>query len=145
MISKDGILNYMRQDSYKPLEYLELVGKLSIGQGDDEVRFKKCLGQLEKDGYIIRTRKNKYGLPEMMNLTRGVMRLSPRGYGLLLPEEPGRPEIFVYGKKLNGAMHNDKVMVRIRESEIDGQRPEGTVIRVISRANQQMVGTYRKG
>lgn len=145
MISKDGILNYMRQDSYKPLEYLELVEKLGVGRGDDEARFKKCLGQLEKDGYIIRTRKNKYGLPEMMNLSRGVMRLSARGYGLLLPEEPGRPEIFVYGKKLNGAMHNDKVMVRIRESEIDGQRPEGTVIRVISRANQQLVGTYRKG
>lgn len=145
MISKDGILDYMRQSSYKPLEYNELVGKLDVSQGDDEVRFKKCLGQLEKDGYIIRTRKNKYGLPEMMNLTRGVIRLNARGYGILLPEEPGRPEIFVYGKKLNGAMHNDKVMVRIRESDIDGQRPEGTVIRVISRANQQMVGTYRKG
>ncbi len=144
MISKDGILNYMRQASYKPMEYLELLEKLDVGQ-DDEVRFKKCLGRLEKDGYIIRTRKNKYGLPEMMNLTRGVIRLSARGYGLLLPEEPGRPEIFVYGKKLNGAMHNDKVMVRIREPEMDGQRPEGTVIRVISRANQQMVGTYRKG
>lgn len=145
MITKDNILDYMRQGSYKPLEYYELLEVLGVEQGDSEVRFKKCLGQLEKEGYIVRTRKNKYGLPEMMNLTRGVMRLSARGYGILLPEEPGRPEIFVYGKRLNGAMHNDKVMVRIRESEEDGQRPEGTVIRVISRANQQMVGTYKRG
>ncbi len=145
MVSKDNILEYMRRASYKPLSYRELLDELGVGQGEDEVRFNKCIGQLEKDGYIVRTRKNRFGLPEMMNLTRGVMRLSPRGYGILLPEEPGYPEIFVYGKRLNGAMHNDKVMVRIRESEENGQRPEGTVIRVITRASKQMVGTYQKG
>lgn len=145
MVTKDNILDYIRQESYKPLGYSELMEVLGVTPGEDDIRFSKVLGQLEKEGYIVRTRKNTYGLPEMMNLTRGVIRMSQRGYGILIPEDPGCPDIFVYGKRLNGAMHNDKVMVRIRESEEDGRRPEGTVIRVISRANQEMVGTYKKG
>jgi ribonuclease R len=51
---------------------------------------------------------------------------------------------YSFMEKAYGAMHNDKVMVRIRESEEDGKRPEGTVIRVISRAGKQMVGTFKK-
>jgi len=144
MINSDGILEHMRQKSYRPLSYHELRDVFGVSE-EEENKFMRELGHLEKDGEIVRTRKNKYGLPEMMNLVRGTIRLNQRGYGILVPDDITRPEVFVYSGALNGAMHSDKVMVRLNASQNGGQRPEGEVIRVIKRANQQLVGTYERG
>lgn len=144
MINRNSVLAYMRQDSYRPLSYNDLLKVFEI-QEDDEVRFCKVMGRLEKEGEVVKTRKNKYGLPEMMNLEKGIIRLNQRGYGILRPDSAGLPEVFVYGKKLNGAMHEDRVMVRIHQKGIDDLRPEGEVIRVINRANKELVGTMEKG
>ena len=144
MVTKEDVLQYMHQKTYRPLSYQELRELWEIGP-DEEIRFMKVLGKLEQEGEIIKTRKNKYGLPQMMNLVRGVIRLNQRGYGILLPDEPEQPEIFVYGKNLNGAMHEDKVLVRIMERAVADQRPEGEVIRVISRARHELVGTLERG
>ena len=75
----------------------------------------------------------------------GENRLNPTWLWNLLPDEPGQPEIFVYGKNINGAMHEDKVLVRIMERAVADQRPEGEVIRVISRARHELVGTLERG
>lgn len=144
MVSREEILAFMHQESYRPLSYPELKDLWGVDP-DDEVRFMKVLGKLEKEGEIIKTRKNKYGLPRMMNLVRGIIRMNQRGYGILLPDEPGQPEIFVYGRNLNGAMHEDKVLVRIMERAVADQRPEGEVIRVIIRAHKELVGTFERG
>ncbi|HCF50669.1 MAG TPA: ribonuclease R [Syntrophomonas sp.] len=144
MVNKETLLEYMRQDSYRPLSYRELLSVFEI-DNDEEIKFSKLLGRLEKAGEILKTRKNRYGLPEMMKLVKGVIRLSQRGYGILVPDEPGRPEVFVYGKNLNGAMHNDRVMVRLIHSHHGGERPEGEVIRAIERVNKTLVGVYEKG
>lgn len=144
MLNKDDILAHMRQSSYKPLGYNDLVEALELDQ-DNQVSFSKMLGQLEKEGDIVRTRRDKYGLPEMMNIYRGIIRVSQRGYGILRPDAADSNEVFVYGKNLNGAMHGDRVMVRIQQRALSDQRPEGEVIRVIERANHEVVGTYEKG
>jgi len=144
MIDSNSILEHMRQESYRPLSYHELKEVLAVSD-EDEDKFVKQLGRLEKEGEIVKTRKNKYGLPEKMNLVRGTMRLNQRGYGILVPDDVTCPEVFVYGGGLNGAMHSDKVLVRLSAGHSTGQRPEGEVIRIIKRANHQLVGTYEKG
>mgnify|MGYP000877803124 FL=1 len=144
MINSDGILEHMRQESYRPLSYTELVNVLGIS-GEEENKLNRILGRLEKEGEIVKTRKNKYGLPEKMNLIKGTIRLNQRGYGILMPDNCNYPEIFVYSGGLNGAMHSDKVMVRPSAGHNGGMRPEGEVIRVIKRANQQLVGTFERG
>lgn len=144
MLKRDDILAYMRQASYRPLGYVDLVEALQLDE-EDQARFNKILGQLEKEGEIVRTRRDKYGLPEMMNIFKGIIRVSQRGYGILLPDAAEAEEVFVYGKNLNGAMHGDRVMVRIHQRASADQRPEGEVIRVLDRANSEIVGTFEKG
>lgn len=145
VINKETILSFIRQESYRPLSYGELMEALQIEPGEEEAKFIKDLGQLEKQGEIVKTRKNKYGLPEMMNLIKGVININQRGYGILKPDDINEPEIFVFGKNLNGAMHHDRVMVRRQEKAFDGERPEGEVIRAIKRASTQLVGTFDRG
>jgi len=144
MINRENIIEYMRQESYRPMSYHDLREALKLTD-EDEGRFSEMIGKLEKEGEIIRTRRDKYGLPEMMNIYRGTIKLSQRGYGILLPDQIGVPEIFIYGRNLNGAMHEDRVLVRIRERASADQRPEGEVIRAIARANQELVGTFERG
>ncbi len=143
MINNEEVLEYMRQESYRPLGYPELMAVFELDE-KGQVQFAKVIGQLEKEGEIVRTRKDKYGLPERMNIYRGIIRLSQRGYGILIPDEADTEDIFVYGRNLNGAMHEDRVMVRIHQRGGNNQRPEGEVIRAITRANHELVGTYEK-
>lgn len=144
MLDSETIIAYMRQESYRPMSYKDLREAFQF-EDEEEGRFSELLGRLEKEGEIIRTRRDKYGLPEMMNIYRGIIRISQRGYGILLPDQNDAPEIFVYGRNLNGAMHQDRVLVRIHERANADQRPEGEVIRAITRANQELVGTFEKG
>lgn len=145
MVNKNAILGYMRQDTYHPLGYTDLMKVFGI-EAEEENKFARALGSLEKQGEIVKTRKNKYGLPEKMNLARGVMNLSHRGYGFIIQDQTDTPDIFVYGRNLNGAMHHDKVLVRIyQRAHGESRRPEGEVVRVIQRANKELVGTYERG
>lgn len=143
MIKSEEILEYMRQESYRPLGYTELMAVFDL-DAHDQARFAKLIGQLEKEGEILKTRKDRYGLPEKMNTCRGIIKLSQRGYGIMLPDQADCGEIFIYGRNLNGAMHEDQVLVRIHQRGGPNQRSEGEVIRAISRAHSDMVGTYQK-
>lgn len=143
ILTRENVLNYMKQASYRPLNYQELVSALKV---EDEAEFAQLLGRMEKDGDIVVTRKHKYGVPEMMNLVRGALQVNAKGFAFLLPDDPNQPDVFIYGRDLNGAMHRDRVMVRINQGRnLPGQKPEGEVIRAINRANQEVVGTFKKG
>ncbi|MDD4775707.1 MAG: ribonuclease R [Syntrophomonas sp.] len=141
MLSREEILRHMQQASYRPLSYQELLDTLHVGE-DQQGQFAKMIGRLQKDGEILKTRRDKYGLPEKMNTYRGVIKLSQRGHGIFTPEDADTGEVFIYGRNLNGAMHEDRVLVRL--SERNGQRPEGEVIRAITRAHKELVGTFEK-
>lgn len=143
MFDRKSIIAFMQEQSYKPLTYRELAAAMGV-QPEDEAVFSRLMGRLEKKGSIVRTRRDRYGLPEMMNLVKGVIRIDPRGYGILRPDEPEAGEIFIYGRNLNGAMHLDRVLVRINQKGREGQRPEGEVIRAIERANRELIGIYKK-
>ncbi len=139
-MTRDKIIEYMNQESYRPARYQELKDALGV---EDEAVFQAILAQMEQDGDIVVNRKQKYGIPEMMNLVRGILQVNPKKFAFLQPDNPELADIHIFGSDLNGAMHRDKVMVRINNRP-QGQKPEGEVVRIISRANQTVVGTYRK-
>lgn len=128
----------------RPLSYTELFQGLEL-QAADQAAFNRLLGQLEKQGEVVKTRKSKYGLPSMMNLVRGVISLGAKGFGIVVAESSDYPEVFIYGRDLNGAMHEDKVLVRIMQLSYGQARAEGEVVRVLERAHAELVGTLTRG
>ncbi len=143
MLTREEILTHMQKDSYRPLSYQDLIDTFRVGE-KDQVHFAKIIGRLQKDGEILKTRKDRYGLPEKMNTYRGVIKLSQRGHGVFTAEDSDMGEVFIFGRNLNGAMHEDRVLVRINERGGGGQRPEGEVIRALTRAHRELVGTFEK-
>ena len=108
-----------------------------------EEYFEDILKQLEQDGLVYKSKQDKYGLPEKFDLVAGRIDKNPRGFGFLIPEEPGHEDIFINPSNLNGAMHNDKVFVK-KVPKSRGKKAEGEVVKIIERANHQIVGKFEK-
>ncbi|MDE3840074.1 ribonuclease R [Bacillus methanolicus] len=137
----DRLLQYMKDEAYKPLTVQELEQAFGIEDSTTFKEFVKALVVMEEKGLVVRTRSNRYGLPEKMNLIRGKLSGHAKGFAFVIPEEPGMDDIFIPPNETNNAMHGDTVLVRV-STESSGQRREGTVVRIIERGTQQIVGTY---
>ncbi|WP_062354394.1 ribonuclease R [Bacillus kwashiorkori] len=137
----EKLLTFMKEEAYKPLTVSELEEALAIGDSSEFKDFVKALVYMEDKGLVVRTRSNRYGLPEKMNLIRGRLSGHAKGFAFLIPEETGMDDIFIPPGELNNAVHGDTVLVRVA-NESSGSRREGTVIRILERGTSQVVGTY---
>ncbi|WP_370875129.1 ribonuclease R [Cytobacillus purgationiresistens] len=131
----------MKSEAYKPLTVQEMEEAFGIEDSSSFKDFVKALVVMEERGLVVRTRSNRYGLPEKMNLIRGKLSGHAKGFAFVIPDEPGMDDIFIPPNETNNAMHGDIVLARV-SAEASGQRREGTVIRILERGVQQMVGTY---
>ncbi|ASS87036.1 ribonuclease R [Geobacillus lituanicus] len=137
----ERILTFMRDEAYKPLTVEELEEAFGIEDADGFKEFVKTLVALEEEGLIVRTRSNRYGVPERMNLVRGKVIGHPKGFAFVTPEEPGLDDIFIPPSELKNAMHGDTVLVRV-QADSSGARREGTIVRIVERGVKEVVGTY---
>ncbi|GAA0352660.1 ribonuclease R [Bacillus horti] len=142
MVDRQELLAFMKDDAYKPLSVKELEETFEIEDAEEFKALVKLLNELENEGEIVRTRSNRYGIPERMNLVKGTIQGNPKGFAFLLPEEEGEQDVYISEKDLHGAMNRDKVLVRINRGT-SGPRLEGEVVRIVKRETQQVVGTFQ--
>ncbi len=104
------------------------------------------LEALVTGGELIRTRKRTYGLPEAMNLVRARFQASASGFGFAIPEADGDDYYVAQGATLE-AWNGDTVLVRPEGQARRGESPRATVVRILARAQQQLVGSleFSKG
>ncbi|WP_153465363.1 ribonuclease R [Sediminibacillus terrae] len=139
---KQQIMDYFKENASKPLSVQEIEEILDLQEADDFKILMKNLNELEEAGELVRTRKNRYGPPERMNLIRGKIQMHAKGFAFLIPEEEGLDDVYINHADLQSAMNNDKVLVRIEGRDEHGKRPEGVVVRILERAATEVVGTY---
>ncbi|KGA97586.1 ribonuclease R [Alkalihalobacillus alcalophilus ATCC 27647 = CGMCC 1.3604] len=135
------LLRYFREDADKPLSVTELEEEFQIEGSEEFKEFVKGLNELEAKGHIVRTRSDRYGVPEKMNLVRGRVQGHAKGFAFIIPEVEGEKDVYVSQSDLKSAMNGDTVLVRLHQ-ESSGARPEGKVIRILERGVQEVVGTY---
>ncbi|MEX2415885.1 MAG: ribonuclease R [Paenibacillaceae bacterium] len=133
------ILEFMRDTAYKPMTYQELGEQLHITDKQELKVLLKVLMELEQEGSIYRNRNDRYGVPERMNLIRGRLQAHAKGFGFLIPEDKSQVDVYIHANDLHGAMNNDTLFVRITGKSNTGKQ-EGEVVRIITRANTQIVG-----
>ncbi|OJT63387.1 ribonuclease R [Bacillus licheniformis] len=137
----DKLLSFMKEEAYKPLTVKELEEMLEITDSDEYKELVKALVTLEEKGLVVRTRSNRYGLPEKMNLIKGKVSAHAKGFAFVLPEDSSLDDVFIPPSELNTAMNGDTVLVRL-STESGGTKKEGAIIRIIERNIQKIVGTY---
>lgn len=139
---KDKILTYFKETGTKPLAVHELEQELDIQEAAQFKDLVIALNELEEAGELVRTRKNRFGLPEKMNLIRGKIQMHSKGFAFLIPDDPDEPDIYIHNSDLGSAMNKDLVLVRVEKRGNEDERPEGTVVRILERAVVQVVGTF---
>ncbi|WP_308637319.1 ribonuclease R [Paenibacillus silvisoli] len=143
MVTEQQLLDYMREQTYKPMTYQELDKQLGGGGNAESFRnFLIVLNELENEGKIVRNSSDRYGLPERMNLVRGRLQAHAKGFAFLIPEDKGHGDVYIGAHDLKSAMNGDTVLVRITSRSESGGRMEGEVVRIVERAVTQIVGTF---
>ncbi len=137
----EKLLDYMKEEAYKPLTVSELEEAMEIEDSSQFKDFVKTLVYMEEKGLVVRTRSNRYGLPEKMSLVRGRVSAHAKGYAFVVPEEPGYDDIFIPPGETNNALNGDIVLAKVTK-ESSGARREGTIVRILERGVKQVVGTY---
>ena len=142
------VLSFMQEEAYRPLSAEELAEKLRL-KGNDLAEFWKVLAELEERAVIVKTRYERYGLPEKMNLVVGRLAMTNKGFGFVIPEvrlHPEESDVFIAPDDMGTAMHNDRVIARVHSRRpVQGRSREGEIIRIVGRANLQMVGLFEAG
>lgn len=139
---QEKLLAKMKEESYKPMTVQEIQEMLEIEQADEFKELVKMLVRLEQSGHLIRSRTNRYGVPERMNHIRGKFIGHAKGFGFVTPETEGMDDIFIPPSEVNGAMNGDIVLVRV-SSEAIGEKREGSITRIAERKTTQVVGTFQ--
>ena len=140
------VLALLARKDYRPLNTIDIARELGL-TGTQRNALRKTLRELERAGEIARIRRNRYVLPAEAELVTGKLSIHPAGYGFLIPETPGQPDIFIAAENIGTAMHSDRVVARISRDapydRIKGRR-EGRVIRILERAHDTIVGTLQR-
>lgn len=131
-----GVLKKILDHPMTPAEIRHAVPK----QHRDGVS--RALRRLEDAGSIVQIRHGRYGLPDEMNLVTGRLQGHPDGYGFVLSEKEGQPDVFVGPRNFREAMHGDRVVCRVERTRNDG-KAEGRIIRVLQRASVTITGVYQ--
>jgi ribonuclease R len=134
--SREFILETLKQRGV-PVEERELERLLDIAPQDREA-FASRIGAMLRDGEIIRNRRNALCVVEKLDLIRGRVQGHPDGFGFLVRDEGGQ-DLFLGPKEMREVMHGDRVVARISGTDRRG-RPEGTIVEVLERGQQRLVG-----
>ncbi len=138
------IIDLINTRTGKPMLVRELMRLLRL-KPDDRRDLKKVLNELVLSGDIIKTRGNRFGLPEKMDLESGIFQAHPQGYGFVIPEKKGKSDIYISARSRIDAMDGDKVVARVTppigKKKVSGKR-EGMIVRILERAHTRVVGSY---
>ncbi len=143
---REQVLALLARKDYRPLNKIDIARELGL-TGTQRNALRKTLRELERAGAIARIRKNRYVLPAEADLVAGKLSIHQAGYGFLIPETPGQPDIFIAAENIGTAMHGDRVVARISRDSPDDRikgRREGRVIRILERAHDTIVGTLQR-
>ncbi len=134
--SREYILQVMVQQGV-PVFVEDLYRLLEIDKSEREI-FNRRLAAMEREGQIMRNRRNALCVTEKLHLVTGTIQGHPDGFGFLIPENGG-DDIFLSNKEMAQVLHGDRVIVRPVGLDRKG-RPEGKIVEILSHNTQKLVG-----
>ena len=122
----------------------ELMREESIAEAlglDDEVDIQaldKRLGAMVRDGQLLRTRRDGYGVARKLDLLAGQVIANADGYGFLRPDD-GSPDLYLSPHEMRKVLHGDRVLASIVSVDRRGRR-KGAIAEVLERRFSRIVG-----
>ncbi|MDR0529350.1 MAG: ribonuclease R [Zoogloeaceae bacterium] len=120
-----------------PVNFISLARALEITEKEHAL-FERRLGAMEREGQVLRNRRQDYLLPERASLIAGQVQGHPDGFGFLIPDSGGA-DIFLAQRQMEKVLHGDRALARVIGADRKG-RPEGAIVEVTERANHFVLG-----
>lgn len=136
---KNLILQYISGKRYSPLGKKALCAKLGIAKHHYPI-CEEIFEELLSEGLITLVRNQVCIKQALTNTMRGILRLHPRGFGFVVPDDVVKyPEdIFIPKHAVSSAVDSDYVEVKLLTPTEKG--PEGEIVSIIKRGRKALAG-----
>lgn len=139
--SREYIAEVLGRDG--PLTHQQVCDALELQDEEQIEALRRRLRAMERDGQLLRNRRNAYCLVAKLDLIRGRVQGHREGYGFLIPEDKSG-DLYLSNRQMSAVFDGDIVLAR--ESGLDARgRREATIVEVIQRNTQQIVGRFQVG
>lgn len=122
----------------KPMVFEDIADALTIDDPEQQEALRRRLIAMSRDGQLIHTRRDGYGIVANMGLIRGRVLAHRDGFGFLQPDD-GSKDLFLPERQMRKVFHGDRVVVRITGEDRRGRR-EAAIVEVLERSTTQVVG-----
>jgi ribonuclease R len=136
--SREHILDVLMEQGV-PVSVDTMAQLLSIAPHETET-FERRLGAMQRDGQIMRNRKNAICVVDKLDLVKGRVQGHPDGFGFLVRDGDGE-DLFLNPGEMSKVLHGDRVVAREGGINARGRR-EGHIVEVLERANTKVVGRF---
>lgn len=137
--SREYILDYLRSQK-SPITRDSIAAALNIQEEEQLEALRRRLRAMERDGELVFTRGQSYGLPEKMDLIPGTVLGHREGFGFFKPDEGG-DDLFISNRDMLMYFHGDKVLAQKAGTDRRGRR-EARLVRLIQPRSAAIVGRY---
>ncbi len=140
--SREHLLELVRAEKL-PLPLDDIAEALGYHDDTRLEALRRRLNAMVRDGQLFRNRRGGYLSFDHMDLEKGYVQAHPDGFGFVTPESGGR-DIFLPAREMRTLMDGDKVAVKIASFDKQRGRAEGTLVSVLERAHETLVGRYHR-
>ncbi len=123
-----------------PANLREIAAALDVTEKPALIGLRRRLKAMARDGQVMHTRGNRFGLPKRMELIAGRVFGHADGFAFVRPDD-NDADIYLSHREARGVLHGDRVLVRVAGYD-RRERPYGNVVEVLERANTEIVGRY---
>jgi ribonuclease R len=127
----------------------EMATRLGVDEGD-YLGFQRLLDDLSFQG-VVASRGERFKLTKpgysvaggvKSDEREGILTINPRGFGFVASLGEVGDDVFIGAESIGGAMHGDKVVVRVRSRTSRGV--EGEIVRIVDRGTKRVAGVLRR-
>ena len=112
----------------EPMTWQQVARVLDLNDEENIEALTRRLRAMERDGQVVRNRRNGYGPLDKMDMVHGRIQAHPDGFGFLIPDD-GSDDLFMSAREMRALMHRDRVVARVSGMDRRGRR-EGVVVEV---------------
>lgn len=141
---KKKIISFFKKNASTSFKNKEIAKRLKLASEEELVSLKHFLHQLYEENFLTRNGK-RYKLNQNASSGKmiGELKISPGGFGFVVPNDKKLGDIFIASRNLSTAFSGDTVEVALF-AKSKGKNVEGQIVDIISRKRKNFVGTLRR-
>lgn len=138
--SREFLLKHIGQLA-KPITGESIANQLKLVSDENKEALRRRLRAMVRDFQLDEVAPNKYTLIDDSHLIEGSIQANREGFGFLIPHD-GSDDLYLSSRQMQQVFHGDIVLARV--VDIRRGRREGSIVRIVERSHDEVVGYLRK-